>query len=62
MRDKLREYFTRGVRMVWIVDPEDQTVTVYRSPDEGRLLHESTTLTGEDVIPAFSCPVAAFFE
>src|SRR5690242_6367332 len=29
--EKLREYFARGVRMVWIVDPEDRTVRVYRS-------------------------------
>jgi Uma2 family endonuclease len=62
VREKLREYFTGGVRMVWVVDPENRTVTVYRSPDEGRLLHESATLTGEDVVPGFSCPVAAFFE
>jgi Uma2 family endonuclease len=62
VREKLREYFTRGVRMVWVVDPEERTVTVYRSPDEGRLLHESATLSGEDVVPGFSCPVAAFFE
>jgi Uma2 family endonuclease len=59
--EKLREYFARGVRMVWIVDPEDRTVTVYRTPDEGRVLHESATLFGEDVLPGFSCRVAELF-
>lgn len=61
IRDKMREYFERGVRMVWIVDPEDRTVTVYRSLDEARLLHESATLTGEDVLPGFACRVAELF-
>jgi len=61
LREKLREYFARGVRMVWIVDPEDHTVTVYRSPDEGRLLHESAILSAEDILPGFSCRVAEFF-
>jgi Uma2 family endonuclease len=62
IKEKIREYFARGVRMVWVVDPEDHTVTVYRSPDEGRLLHESATLLGDDVLPGFSCRVSEFFE
>lgn len=54
---KMAEYFRRGVEMVWVVDPEDRTVTVYRSVNEGRLLHENATLNGEEVLPGFSCRV-----
>jgi Uma2 family endonuclease len=61
IREKMAEYFQSGVRMVWIVDPEDRTVAVYRSMDEGRVLHENATLSGEDVLPGFSCGVAEFF-
>jgi len=61
IREKMAEYFQRGVRMVWIVDPEDRTVAVYRSMDEGRVLHDSATLSGEDVLPGFSCRVAELF-
>src|SRR5260370_2185403 len=61
LRNKIREYFNRGVRMVWVLDPEDRTVTVYRTPDEGRGLHESATLSGDDVLPGFSCRVAELF-
>jgi Uma2 family endonuclease len=61
IREKMRELFQRGVRMVWVVDPDDRTVVVYRSLDEGRLLHETATLDGEDVLPGFRCPVAEFF-
>jgi Uma2 family endonuclease len=57
----MREYFERGVRLVWVVDPEDHTVMVYRSPDEGRLLHETSMLSGEEVLPEFSCRVAELF-
>jgi Uma2 family endonuclease len=56
--DKLKEYFERGVRMVWVIAPEDRTLTIYRIPDEGRLLHESATVTGDDVLPGFSCRVS----
>ena len=40
MRAKLCEYFACGVRMVWFIDPEAQSVTVYRQADEGRVLWE----------------------
>jgi Uma2 family endonuclease len=59
--EKVREYLWAGVRLIWVVDPEDRTVTVYRSPEEGRLLHEGAILSGEDVLPGFSVPVSEFF-
>ena len=61
IRDKMAEYFRRGVRMVWIIDPEDRTVAVYRSMDEGRVYHENAVISGEDVLPGFSCRVSEFF-
>jgi Uma2 family endonuclease len=59
--DKIREYFTSGAKMVWIVDPEERTVTVYRRPGDGRILWDDATLTGEEVLPGFSCAVADLF-
>jgi Uma2 family endonuclease len=47
--------------MVWVIDPENRAVTVYRSLDEGRVLHKAGTLTGDDVLPGFSCKVAECF-
>jgi Uma2 family endonuclease len=61
LRRKAAEYLTHGVRMVWIVDPEDQTVTIYRQPGEGRLLSEDAEIAGEDVLPGFRCRIGEFF-
>ncbi len=58
---KLGEYFACGVRMVWLIDPEARTATVFREPTEGRLLCEDARLTGEDVLPGFECLVAELF-
>jgi Uma2 family endonuclease len=55
---KLLEYFARDVRLVWVIAPEDRTLTIYRTPDEGRVLHETATVTGEDVLPGFTCRVS----
>ena len=58
---KVGEYFTCGARMVWVVDPEERTVTVYRKAGDGRVLWEDAAITGEDVLPGFTSPVAEFF-
>lgn len=58
IRTKIKEYFAKGVRLVWVIAPEDRTLTIYRTPDEGRVLHETATVTGEEVLPGFSCRVS----
>lgn len=61
LQAKVLEYLDRGVRLVWVVDPEARTVTVYRSRDAVRILDENATLSGEEVLPGFQCRVAELF-
>ena len=61
VQNKVREYLTNGVRMVWVVDPEDRSVTVYRALDKGTILTETDTLSGADVVPGFACLVSELF-
>jgi Uma2 family endonuclease len=49
------------VRIVWVIHPRDHTVTVYRSPEQGQTFHPTATLSGEDVLPGFTYPVAELF-
>jgi Uma2 family endonuclease len=59
---RLTEYLNRGTPLVWLVDPEDQTVTVYHSGQQIPQVFEGTDeLTGNDVLPDFRCRVADFF-
>jgi Uma2 family endonuclease len=62
LRAKINEFFAVNVRMVWVVDPEDRSVTVLTNPDRGQTLYESAELTGGDVLPGFSCKVSELFE
>jgi Uma2 family endonuclease len=44
---RVRQFFKAGIVLVWVVDPEDRTVTVHRSATEPRIYE-----VGEDqVIP-----------
>ena len=60
--DKAFAYLNAGTRLVWILNPRSKTVTVYRSEKDIVLLTYEDTLTGEDVVPGFTCPVSQLFE
>ncbi len=60
--DKAFAYLDAGTHLVWVLDPRSKTVTVYRSESDIALLTLEATLTGEDVVPGFACPVSQLFE
>lgn len=62
VRQKIKEYFAIGVERVWVVDPENREVLVYRSPKEVITLSEEETLTGEGTLEGFTLTVASLFE
>jgi Uma2 family endonuclease len=59
---KLQEYFAAGTRLAWVLDPKRRTVQVHTSPNEFRLLRESDTLDGGEVLPGFQLPIREWFE
>ena len=58
---RLSQYQARGVPLVWIVDPEERTVTVHRAGELPRVADEQTELDGNGVLPDFSLKVADLF-
>ena len=60
--EKAFAYLKAGTRLVWVIEPVAKTVMVYRSETDFTLLTCEDTLTGEDVVEGFACPVAQLFE
>lgn len=61
LREKARYYLGHGTKIVWIAIPELKVVEVYTA-DEELVLGVGDTLTGGDVLPGFTMPVANAFE
>jgi Uma2 family endonuclease len=61
VQERIDQQLQFGTRLVWLVDPDKRTVTVYRPGQEPYVLTEDQELTGEDVLPDFRCRVAEFF-
>jgi Uma2 family endonuclease len=58
MQRKLQEYLDSGVRLVWFVDLEARSVTVYDSDGAAKVIDTSGEIEGGAVLPGFSLPVA----
>ncbi|MBA4179014.1 MAG: Uma2 family endonuclease [Anaerolinea sp.] len=61
VRAKVDEWLHAGVRLVWVVYPEAREVHVYPAEGRASILSGDDQLTGGDVVPGFTCGVAAFF-
>ncbi len=61
VQEKIREYINAGIALVWEINPEQRFVMVYRIDGTVTLLTEADTLSGENVVPGFSCAVADLF-
>jgi Uma2 family endonuclease len=61
VNEKVRDYLKNGVRLVWLVDPEEEKVTTYSATRPLELLDIHSELTGEDVLPGFMCKVSDLF-
>lgn len=47
---KMQEYIENGVRLGWMIDPDNRTVYVYRANGEIETLENPESLSGEDVL------------
>lgn len=58
---KIEEYLRVGVRLVWVVDPDDRTVTVHRPHAPAVTLTVDDDLSGGDVVEGFTFPLSRLF-
>ena len=58
---KVEEYLAGGVPLVWVVDPANQKVTVYRSLQDIKILSADQELDGGQVISGFRTKIADIF-
>lgn len=53
LQKKMQEYIDNGVRLGWLIDPQNQRVEIYRPGQEIEVLQSPTSLSGEAVLPGF---------
>ena len=53
LRDKMQEYLENGVKLRWLIDPENRRVYAYRPREPVRALKNSGNISGDPVLPGF---------
>jgi Uma2 family endonuclease len=56
------EYRDNGVRLGFILNPQDRSVEIYRPRKEVEVLRSPTELSGEEVLPGFVLSLKGIFE
>ncbi len=62
VQEKIIDYFTFGVRQVWIISPETKTLTVYHTRKKTTILSADEELVCEEVVPNFRLQLSEIFQ
>jgi len=54
LRQKMQEYMDAGVKMGWLINPQQQQIEIYRLGKDVELRNLPTELLGEEILPGFS--------
>lgn len=59
---KVEEYLRAGVRLIWVLNPARQLVRIHRLDGSVSEVSRGGVLSGEEVLPGFTTPVAPLFQ
>lgn len=54
LRQKMQEYIDAGVKLGWLINPQQQQIEIYRLGKDAELRDLPTELLGEEILPGFS--------
>lgn len=59
--DKIQEYLRSGVAEVWVIDPDQRSVTIHRTEQAPLHFAGEKELTRPELLPGFACRVSDLF-
>uniref|UniRef100_B8HQ46 Putative restriction endonuclease domain-containing protein n=1 Tax=Cyanothece sp. (strain PCC 7425 / ATCC 29141) TaxID=395961 RepID=B8HQ46_CYAP4 len=62
LQEKMQEYMASGVRLGWLINPQQQQVEIYRQGKAKEVRNLPTELSGESVLPGFRLEIDRFPE
>ncbi len=61
LQNKARMWLSHGVKLVWVIHPDQRRVDAHRLELAVERLNEHDQLDGLEALPGFHCPVASIF-
>ena len=60
LQNKMQEYLDSGLKLGWLINPQDEEVEVYRPSKSMELIKLPASLSGKDVLPGFVLELPIF--
>ena len=61
LQQKMSEYMACGVKLGWLINPDERQVEIYRQGQDKQLLSSPISLSGEDILPGLTVDLAEIF-
>jgi Uma2 family endonuclease len=60
--ERLKDFFTSGTQLAWVIHPDEEYVEVCHSLTERKMLGPGAELEGENLLPGFRYPIKELFQ
>ncbi len=58
---RVTDYLAAGVKLLWIIYPSTRSIWILHRDGTAARLTEAQDLSGEDVVPGFTCSIRTLF-
>jgi Uma2 family endonuclease len=62
LQQKMVEYIDCGVKLGWLICPDEKLVEIYRNGQEKEVLDNPPSLSGEDILPGLTVDLTKIFD
>ena len=60
-QQKMSEYMDCGVKLGWLINPDEKQVEIYRLGKDEEILSNPSSLSGEDILPGLTIDLTEIF-
>ncbi len=61
LQTKMQDYLHNGLRLGWLIDPQNQTIEIYQPDQPTKTQPLSGTLSGDPILPSFQLNLSKIF-
>ena len=61
LQQKMVEYIKCGVKLGWLICPDEKQVEIFRQGEKKKILDNPSSLSGEDILPGLTVDLADIF-
>jgi Uma2 family endonuclease len=62
LQQKMSEYISCGVKLGWLLNPDDKEVEIYRISQHKQVINNPNNLSDEDILPGLTVDLADIFQ